>query len=756
MKHTTLTKKLAFIILNSVFLILNLSSCYTWWEDKIPLDINSTPGNLSDLLYRKPPITSLEAPVQVIASEGIYNDSIKLRWTEVEHATSYRIERAVIIPDSNGNYAVPEEGDFALLEKYVYKTTYNDIILTNPGTDNSEYSNRYYYRICAENIRKGYESSDYTDISNPDTAASGWLLAPPKNIDAWKGKSESEIKITWNIIPQAKYYQVYRSEKERTGFELIDKIRGNQNYFLDEVTEQEQGQEFYYKVCAELSNGAVSSFSGTALGYSLKKGAPVAPANVKVENGLAQVTEGIKITWDNTSVPVSAGQTATFTVFRNSNVDSVYTMVNTNLPSTTSSIVDTKGLKPGIIYYYYVQTVIEDNGVKSKSPFSETGPKDKDPAVAFLLSAPSDIDIADTDNTGTVILKWTPAVGSANPYNIDYTYSIYFDYDQNGSYTEAVKTEVLPPINAEGLYEIEVSKYPFYKIVTVNGSAESLKSQPIAPYPEAPTKVTASKTSNLGGLDKWSYNTNEVYPVKITWEAPASGTPYGYYIYRSTNPSSSFRKLNEDPITDNSFVYYDENETARAGTIYYYKVISINTLGKGKNSNDPENDPGNNYWGYGAVTRDQWFREYNKSIMRSQSKLTLMHKANDMDKLGSETIKGDVSGSLSYKAAIAGLGAEITMHYQDYCDFYINGDAALGPYYVLTGNTDTTSNMSANGNMHEKVNCIGMYPGYAIYNNLQIKGGAAGGGYYLVETYDLENKVLMKEDKVDWKVGEQH
>lgn len=748
------------IILNSSFLILNFlfTSCYTWWEDKIPFDNVTEKGNLADFFYKAPEITSLEAPTQVIASTGMYNDTVKLRWSEVENATSYRIERAVVKPDSNGNYSIPEEGDFAVIEKYIYKTTYDDKILTNPGTSSVEYTYRYYYRICAENLRKGYESSNYTEIDNPDTKALGWLLPPPSNITAWKGKSESEIQVSWDKTQGARYYQVWRSEKEKTGYEMLERIRGNQTYFVDEISEAERGQEFYYKVCAELSTGAVSSYSGLAIGYSKKEGALEAPSGVAVVNGMGTSTDGLKVIWDNTSNGISQGEgeKVTFSVFRNSSVDSVFTLVFSNLDISTSSVTDSNNIKPGVVYYYYVQTVLEKNGEKSKSGFSESGPESANPAAGFLLSAPLDLDIADTNNSGIVLLKWAPAIGSEAPYSQSYTYNIYCDEDKDGAYSQLVQESVLPSSNADGLYEIEVDKHSFFKISTVNGTEESKKSEAVAPFPEAPTNVEASKTSKLNGLENWKFNTNEVYPVKITWSAPKNGTPYGYYIYRSTNATSSFRKLNEEPITDNSFVYYDENETARAGTYYYYKVVSINVLGKGKNSNDPANDPENKARGYGAITHDQWFREYNKTIMKSQSKLSLMHKSNDMDKLGSETINGDVSGTLSYKAAIAGLGAEITMHYQDYCDFYIGGNAEFGPYFTLTGNTDTTSNMSANGNMHEKVVCTGMYPGYAIYNNLQIKGGAAGGGYYLVETYDLNNKVLIAEDQVDWKVGEQH
>ena len=153
-----------------------------------------------------------------------------------------------------------------------------------------------------------------------------------------------------------------------------------------------------------------------------------------------------------------------------------------------------------------------------------------------------------------------------------------------------------------------------------------------------------------------------------------------------------------------------------------------------------------------------------------------MHKPNDMDKLGSETIKADYTtkynsapGTLSYNAAIAGLGAEIKMQYAgDYADEQIkcqsqDGEILIGYKFVITGDTNTSSNMSANGSMNGTVTCThstennlvqGMYPGEAVYNNLQIKGGAAGGGSYGVTTRDLKLNEINKGE-VDWKVGEE-
>ena len=132
-----------------------------------------------------------------------------------------------------------------------------------------------------------------------------------------------------------------------------------------------------------------------------------------------------------------------------------------------------------------------------------------------------------------------------------------------------------------------------------------------------------------------------------------------------------------------------------------------------------------------------------------------MHKTPDTAKLGSEEKSGNISGTIGYNAAIAGLGAKIVMPYTNYADFYICDDMTLGIYFKLNGNTDTTSNMSGNGNMSGEVVCEGMYPGKAGYNNLEIKGGAAGGGYYVVTTYDLQGNVIHENQQVNWLVGEE-
>ena len=751
------------VLLGALILTLAFSGCYTWYESKIDMDTKTTKINLSDLFYEEQKITGLDVPKQLIVSQGMYSNSIKLHWDEVPYATSYRIERAVVVPDAEtGAITLPEEGDFEVINKYVYNNNYSDLILSSPDSQNKEYKQLYYYRVSAENIKQGLESSEFTQISNDSC---GWLLPPPATIEADKGESSEFITVTWSKVANAVSYYIYRGDKENgLNMEYIDSVKGNVNSYQNVLSTNEKGIEFYYKVCAVLDNGSQSAFTGLALGYSAKPGAPASPASVRVTNGKGVSKDKLSIEWDTVT---KENCSIKYAIYRTSDNDKIYKLVSNGVSGNT--FTDTSLLKNGVKYYYYIQTIATvlttqsgqseqlTEGDVLKSSFSKTGPGTVNPAVGWLLSPPSNCEVADSQDASKVRIRWSPAVGSDDA-DVSYTYNIYQSKDISFEPSEDVALHLIPgqaPLytDSDGYYYYDTERYPFFKIATVNGAGlESAYGTTIAPVPVAPVGVAATKTSGLDGLQNYEANTNGVYPVKITWSAPEGDKPAGYHVYRSTKPDSSFRKITDEPVTG-SFEFIDNNETARAGTFYYYKVVSLNLLGQGKKGNEqtPETR------GYGALTRDQWFREYNKTCKKSQSKLTLMHKSKDTDKLGQETTKGDISGTLSYNAKIDGLGARILMHYTDYADFYSAGNSDFGIYFLVDGDTNTSANMSANGNMDGTVTAAnsGMYPGYAKYDKLEIKGGGAGGGYYIVLTRDKDGNTILGEGNVDWQVGEE-
>ncbi|MDR0624527.1 MAG: hypothetical protein LBG10_08880 [Treponema sp.] len=716
-----------------LFLLFTFTGCEDLFQERVPMNRDET-ASLAELFAREEEEAGqLLPPAQVYASDGMFPREIRLSWTPVNGAASYFIERAVVEP---GNPVDPVNGPgdeyFDILEQFVTGTSYTDTSLLDapPRPDSPEYRNRYYYRIYAENAEKNVESS-------PPSAAAGSLFPPPEDVKASLGRSTEHIRVEWNRMVRTNSYWVYRSDNEHgTGSYFIGNVPGNQNWLVDEIAEFEQGREYYYSVTGRSPSGTESISSFLALGYALAEGAPGAPENADraAGSGLGNGTGKIRIEW---SAP-GGGEDFFYAVYRYTSEDATLRLLTGNTSYTYYE--DTRQLTPGIYYYYQVQSMVRDGeGTAIKGPIS-------DPVKAFILSPPDTI-IAEK-NGAAVSLKWTPALnvdeefGGISP--VVYAYKVYGSGDYAGPYTEIPGTAVFH--GEDGYFHMDVpsGSYTFFRIKTLNGAAESDFSAVVAPSPEAAVIRDASKAANIPG---YQANASGVYPVRISWKKPDAETPHAYHVYRSTNPDSGFRKITTEPVYADTeagglFTFVDAtNQTAKPGKRYYYKVLSLNRLGQGSYYSEP-------LAGYGALTYEQYMLEYNKTVKSSHKKMTYMNRPGATDKLGSETKNGTISGTIYYKAAIAGLGADIIIRYENYADFYTDGSSALGPYFVLTGNSNTSAKMDQSGTMNGTITASGMYPGKVHYGNIQIKGGAAGGG-----TYGIEPDGFPRSE-ISWTVGE--
>ncbi len=734
--------KLTSVVLSALITVIIFSSCAQMFQAKLPMGSESN-TSLDTLLKTEVEITQLETPKQVFVSQGQNPTQILISWDAVQEATSYTIERAIVKDESITT--VPDESEFEIIKKFVYDTKYTDEVLTEKEThyqaDAYVKNYKYYYRIVAQNPRKSY------DPSLPTEAVYGTLFNPVLKVNADLGKATDSINLYWDEVKNATSYQIWRGinsngtgmEKIATTQPIFDEVT-KKLIFKNKIDSSEQGTEFYYKVIAVNSVGIEAANSPIAMGFSLMSGAPTAPNNVKVVNGRG-TKNSIELSWDS----VVADGTTYYTIYRTSSVDSSLTLLSAKQEST--SFIDSKAIKPNVYYYYQVQSFIEDaeTGEKLKSPMSDTGATSKNPAEGFILSAPNDLKIGKT-NSETIYVSWLPAIGNTEEQAL-YTYSIYGSANEKDGY-ELIDSNIPSIIQEDGrIYFEPSSTSDFFKITTSYNGIESDFSAVVAPAPDSVSSIEVSKRKNLGS--SYVANANGVYPVEITWTSPESVSSLsGYHVYRSTKADSGFRKITETPIEHISgtknYSFVDQNETAKTRTYYYYKVLAVNSLGQGSDYSDTKE-------GYGALTPEQYMREYNKTAINSQTKLTLMHKSNDLDKLGSESINGSISGTLSYNAKTQGLGARITMHYENYADYYIvDKDRNSGVYFCLTGDTNTTASMDASGEMDGTVICSGMYPGKVVYNNIQIKGGAAGGGTYGIIREGFDGQV-----EVDWKVGEE-
>lgn len=734
-------------ITTSILASILLGSCSEMFENRIGLNPTKSNASLTSLVIPEAKIDHLNAPAQIFVSQSEYPDRIRVTWSPVEYATSYCLERAVCkSKDVNGNFIPPQEDDFKVipLASKIYSTQYEDIILTSPTYSDEEYNYAYLYRVRAENPRLKFESSEYKHSEY------GSLLAPVPVIQATLGEFTDRIILSWEKSAGAKSYEIFRSlNSDGSSAVPVGNVSSNETSFTNTISTTEQGKEFYYTV-KTITSSNTSVSSAIALGYTLQEGAPPKIANVQVTNGRGNDPKKISISWTKVDDPE-----VLYSVYRTSSKDPSYTLLKQGLKNTVETLDDTKSLKPNIYYYYQVQAYKEKDGVKIKGPFSASSRTDAAPAEGFILGPSQDLSV-EKKADGTCSLKITAALGSKDciydsktyteGYN-KYSYKVYFSETANGTYItmDTFKfddTELT--LDENGFYTLNgIQSARFFKVTTVFNDSESDLSSACAPAPFAARNVTVSKNAFIAGYTDEDNKANKqgVFPVKITWDPPEENdADGGYYIYRSSSKTSGFTKITETPVTDT--VYYDINETGKAGIYYYYKVLSLNILGQGAYYTEPAD-------GYGSLTAEQYMREYNKTVMNSQKKLTLMHMSDDMKKLGSETAKGK-TGSLSYSAGLAGLGARILMHYTNYADYYIMDDESLGWYFFINGDTNTTASMDASGSMDGTVTCAGMYPGKVIYDKVQIKGGSAGGGTYGIMRDGFNNRI-----EVNYKVGEE-
>ncbi len=119
---------------------------------------------------------------------------------------------------------------------------------------------------------------------------------------------------------------------------------------------------------------------------------------------------------------------------------------------------------------------------------------------------------------------------------------------------------------------------------------------------------------------------------------------------------------------------------------------------------------------------------YFKKLNATQTKLTYMNKKGSLAKIGTETVNGNISGTLFYDVKIKGMGAVITLRYTNYCD-----EAG----WTFDGAIITHSNMAQNGTFSGIIKVTGVSPAQVCYDNVLLAKGAPGGGFYLTTLPEL-------------------
>lgn len=264
-------------------------------------------------------------------------------------------------------------------------------------------------------------------------------------------------------------------------------------------------------------------------------------------------------------------------------------------------------------------------------------------------------------------------------------------------------------------------------------------------------KIKVSKAMFINGITESEENANKhgVFPVLIEWnEVPGAKL---YKILKNTKNSKQWTEiaqvttsnakntfselsskenislLSSDGGSILAFTHNDENAIPNSFTNYKIEAYASNLI-----------DSSAEQFGWGALTALTYMNTYNENVIKSHSKLTLMHKRINLQKLGKENALGDTSGYLAYHAKVKGLNGVVTMEYSNYCERV---------QWILNGNSNTKANIFANGKMFGTVKCTGMYPGSVSYDDVEIKKGKANGGFYTISRKGFPD-VTIKWDAI--------
>lgn len=791
-------------------------SCANIFQDKVAMSRSGASATLGDIFLSGATAGKLDTPSQINVSQYEYKDKIRVSWSPVKNASYYILKRAVVEKDVDGNWKKMKD-DVSLDWKdigRIYVTSYTDTIITDNWNNddaldynNKKYKNAYYYSVSAGNALLGYDDSEEKN------STWGALLPPPTETRASLGSSDEHIKITWKKSDGAVRYDVYRSlQTDGKQSTKIAELYPTATSYQDNKVSSFKGANLFYTVCS-VGYHDTSVASSVAMGYTSRPGAPKGVNNVWIKEGHGENKDSIEIGWEAVE-----GEGILYNIYRSDSNDSTLVELATEI-----SVAETSGtykddgskakLKQNVYYYYYVQSYkkVKENGeeVIYQGPMSYSGPSsDLEEAYSdkyaegFILSAPSSVEVQKPDikhKNDPYTILFTPSIGDnkfsqgakGEDYNNNYEYIVYGGDSENGSFSNELKRFSSSDLEfANGKYSAKVPQYKFYKMQVKNKDTgkESEETAAVAPAPYAPTDVYVTCAALVGDYSNYKpnsdpiktetdpgSNSNGVHPVKIVWTAPEGDDAAYYNVYRKTNINGGWgTPINPEPFSKT--YYIDENENAKVDTIYYYSVISLNSLKQGANRSavekptligNKENAIIKTYnieidgkatrcgkgWGWGALSAWKYIQEMCRPIEKSHKKCTPLQASSNLDKADITDVPGDLCGNLHYDAKsklnILNGKAYAILEYKDYADYYINDDSSLGYSFLLNGHTDTDANLSANGTMIGSVTCKGMYPGSVTYDKIVVKAGDSGGGYYILIREGVDESSI----KVDYMAG---
>ncbi|GAB3780130.1 hypothetical protein GCM10028818_31750 [Spirosoma horti] len=454
---------------------------------------------------------------QNLVATATSTTQINLIWAGVSGATSYQLERS-----PNGN-----DGWNKVADPAGNAVSYDDPGLT-PNT-------RYYYRVRAVVNGTPGPFSNVANAITPDVPP-----AAPARLDA-TAVSYNQINLSWaDLSGNESGFQLERSPNGTDGWSKLADLGPNATSYEDKSVQPQT--HYFYRVRA--INAAGPSANSNVADATTPVGPPTAAQDLKAT---ATSTTQISLTWS--AIP----NAATILIERSPDGTTGWTSLTT-VGGTATSYTD-NNLTVNTHYYYRIRAT-NASGQGPTSNVADATTPDVPPAPPARLTATA---VSPTQ----INLAWADLSGNESG----------FELERGASATGTFEKIADLPANTTSYEDKNLTdNRPYcYRIRAKNAAGPSAYSDAAcATTPLAPPAVPTNLTAQVSDYDQIRLNWSALSPSAVT-----------VVIERSTNPTSGFAEIKQQPASQTSYLDMGLQEF----TTYYYRIRAVNMAGNSGYSN---------------------------------------------------------------------------------------------------------------------------------------------------------------------------
>ncbi|MFC0876586.1 hypothetical protein ACE01N_08320 [Saccharicrinis sp. FJH2] len=221
-------------------------------------------------------------------------------------------------------------------------------------------------------------------------------LEIPSNFNVTKGEFTNKINISWNIVEEAKNYQIFRYDSLNKDYIMFKELSDN---FFSDTTIKEPDRKFYYRVRVFNSDRSYSKFSEYDYGYIIKNYTATLSRPIEVIASKGDYVDRIKITWN--SEPANN----TFEIYKYNITTNNYIKIG----ETQNKYYEDFDCENFDDTFYKIRIY---NSEKEFSEFSEVASGFKSPFDKEIHS----FDLTVNNSTSSIILNWEKIKGAEKYY----------------------------------------------------------------------------------------------------------------------------------------------------------------------------------------------------------------------------------------------------------------------------------------------------------------------------------------------------